>query len=379
MTSAVLALEDGSFFRGDSVGASGMGVGEVVFNTSMTGYQEIITDPSYCRQIITFTYPHIGNTGVNPEDVESDEIWSSGIVLKNYPRRESSWRYRKGLAEYLKEKGIVAIAGVDTRRLTRILRAKGSLSGCIIAGSEVADSDIEKKALGEAKGFEGLQGMDLAKVVTQQVRGWTQSRWSIGNGYAQQTESKLKVVAYDFGIKNNILRLLAERGCDLSIVPAQTPADEVLLSKPDGIFLSNGPGDPEPCDYAINAIRKFFEAEIPVFGICLGHQLLSIASGAKSLKMDHGHHGANHPVKDLETEAVVITSQNHGFAIDESSLPENLECTHRSLFDGTVQGVRRLDLPVFGFQGHPEASPGPQDCEYLFDRFIDLMNEKRNA
>jgi len=379
LTSAVLALEDGSFFRGDSVGASGMGVGEVVFNTSMTGYQEIITDPSYCRQIITFTYPHIGNTGVNPEDVESDEIWSSGIVLKNYPRRESSWRYRKGLAEYLKEKGIVAIAGVDTRRLTRILRAKGSLSGCIIAGSEVADSDIEKKALGEAKGFEGLQGMDLAKVVTQQVRGWTQSRWSIGNGYAQQTESKLKVVAYDFGIKNNILRLLAERGCDLSIVPAQTPADEVLVSKPDGIFLSNGPGDPEPCDYAINAIRKFFEAEIPVFGICLGHQLLSIASGAKSLKMDHGHHGANHPVKDLETEAVVITSQNHGFAIDESSLPENLECTHRSLFDGTVQGVRRLDLPVFGFQGHPEASPGPQDCEYLFDRFIDLMNEKRNA
>ena len=379
MTSAVLALEDGSFFRGDSVGASGMGVGEVVFNTSMTGYQEIITDPSYCRQIITFTYPHIGNTGVNPEDVESDEIWSSGIVLKNYPRRESSWRYRKGLAEYLKEKGIVAIAGVDTRRLTRILRAKGSLSGCIIAGSEVADSDIEKKALGEAKGFEGLQGMDLAKVVTQQVRGWTQSRWSIGNGYAQQTESKLKVVAYDFGIKNNILRLLAERGCDLSIVPAQTPADEVLVSKPDGIFLSNGPGDPEPCDYAINAIRKFFEAEIPVFGICLGHQLLSIASGAKSLKMDHGHHGANHPVKDLETEAVVITSQNHGFAIDESSLPENLECTHRSLFDGTVQGVRRLDLPVFGFQGHPEASSGPQDCEYLFDRFIDLMNEKRNA
>jgi len=379
LTSAVLALEDGSFFRGDSVGASGMGVGEVVFNTSMTGYQEIITDPSYCRQIITFTYPHIGNTGVNPEDVESDEIWSSGIVIKNYPRRESSWRYRKGLAEYLKEKGIVAIAGVDTRRLTRILRAKGSLSGCIIAGSEVADSDIEKKALGEAKGFEGLQGMDLAKVVTQQVRGWTQSRWSIGNGYAQQTESKLKVVAYDFGIKNNILRLLAERGCDLSIVPAQTPADEVLVSKPDGIFLSNGPGDPEPCDYAINAIRKFFEAEIPVFGICLGHQLLSIASGAKSLKMDHGHHGANHPVKDLETEAVVITSQNHGFAIDESSLPENLECTHRSLFDGTVQGVRRLDLPVFGFQGHPEASPGPQDCEYLFDRFIDLMNEKRNA
>jgi carbamoyl-phosphate synthase small subunit len=354
-------------------------VGEVVFNTSMTGYQEIITDPSYCRQIITFTYPHIGNTGVNLEDVESNEIWSSGIVLKNYPRRESSWRYQKGLGEYLKEKGIVAIAGVDTRRLTRILRAKGSLSGCIIAGSAATDSDIENKALKEAKGFEGLQGMDLAKIVTQPARDWTQSRWSISDGYAQQTETKFKVVAYDFGIKNNILRLLAEKGCDLSIVPAQTSADEALKLKPDGIFLSNGPGDPEPCDYAISAIRKFFEAEIPVFGICLGHQLLSLASGAKSLKMDHGHHGANHPVKDLETEAVVITSQNHGFAIDESSLPENLECTHRSLFDGTVQGVRRLDLPVFGFQGHPEASPGPQDCEYLFDRFIDLMNENRNA
>ena len=379
MTSAVLALEDGSFFRGDSVGANGVGVGEVVFNTSMTGYQEIITDPSYCRQIITFTYPHIGNTGVNLEDVESNEIWSSGIVLKNYPRRESSWRYQNGLGEYLKEKGIVAIAGVDTRRLTRILRAKGSLSGCIIAGSTATDSDIENKALKEAKGFEGLQGMDLAKIVTQPARDWTQSRWSIGHGYAQQTEAKFKVVAYDFGIKNNILRLLAEKGCDLSIVPAQTSADEALKLKPDGIFLSNGPGDPEPCDYAIGAIRKFFEAEIPVFGICLGHQLLSLASGAKSLKMDHGHHGANHPVKDLETEAVVITSQNHGFAIDESTLPENLECTHRSLFDGTVQGVRRLDLPVFGFQGHPEASPGPQDCEYLFDRFIDLMNENRNA
>ena len=379
MTSAVLALEDGSFFRGVSIGADGTGVGEVVFNTSMTGYQEIITDPSYCRQIITFTYPHIGNTGVNLEDVESNEIWSSGIVLKNYPRRESSWRYQNSLGEYLKESGIVAIAGVDTRRLTRILRAKGSLSGCIIAGSEVTEADIENKALREAKGFEGLQGMDLAKVVTQPARSWTQSRWSIRDGYTQQTETKFKVVAYDFGIKNNILRLLAGKGCDLTIVSAQTTADEVLKLKPDGIFLSNGPGDPEPCDYAISAIRKFFELEIPVFGICLGHQLLSIASGAKSLKMDHGHHGANHPVKDLETGAVVITSQNHGFAIDESSLPEKLECTHRSLFDGTVQGVRRLDLPVFGFQGHPEASPGPQDCEYLFDRFIDLMNEKRNA
>ena len=379
MTSAVLALEDGSFFRGESIGADGTGVGEVVFNTSMTGYQEIITDPSYCQQIITFTYPHIGNTGVNLEDVESSQIWSSGIVLKNYPRRESGWRYKTGLGVYLKERGIVAIAGVDTRRLTRILRAKGSLSGCIIAGSAVTESDIENKALSEAKGFEGLEGMDLAKVVTQPAKGWTQSRWSIRDGYTQQTETKFKVVAYDFGIKNNILRLLAGKGCDLTIVSAQTTADEVLKLKPDGIFLSNGPGDPEPCDYAISAIRKFFELKIPVFGICLGHQLLSIASGAKSLKMDHGHHGANHPVKDLETGAVVITSQNHGFAIDESSLPGNLECTHRSLFDGTLQGVRRLDLPVFGFQGHPEASPGPQDCEYLFDRFIDLMDEKRDA
>ena len=389
MTSAVLALEDGSFFRGDSIGADGIGVGEVVFNTSMTGYQEIITDPSYCRQIITFTYPHIGNTGVNSEDIESDKIWSSGIVLKNYPKRESSWRCETGLGAYLKERGIVAIAGIDTRRLTRILRAKGSLSGCIIAGSRETEAAIEIKALKEAKGFEGLKGLDLAKVVSRPARNWKQSRWSLSHGYAEQTETELetetesktksKVVAFDFGIKNNILRLMAEKRCDLMIVPAQTTAEEVLKLRPDGIFLSNGPGDPEPCGYAINAIQRFFHFEIPIFGICLGHQLLSLASGAKSIKMDHGHHGANHPVIDLETGAVVITSQNHGFAIEESSLPSNLECTHKSLFDGTVQGVRRLDLPVFGFQGHPEASPGPQDCEYLFDRFIDLINKKRDA
>ncbi len=379
MTSALLALEDGSFFRGDSIGADGIGVGEVVFNTSMTGYQEIITDPSYCRQIITFTYPHIGNTGVNSEDVESDKIWSSGIILKNYPKRESSWRREVGLGAYLKERGVVAIAGVDTRRLTRLLRTKGSLSGCIIAGLAEAESAIKSRALSEAIGFEGLQGLDLAKVVSKPIRDWKQSRWSLNQGYAQQTKTNFKVVAFDFGIKNNILRLLAEKGCDLTVVPAQTPADEVLSLNPDGIFLSNGPGDPEPCSYAIGAIRQFFNVDIPVFGICLGHQLLSLASGAKSIKMVHGHHGANHPVIDLETGAVVITSQNHGFAIEESSLPSNLECTHKSLFDGTVQGVRRLDLPVFGFQGHPEASPGPQDCEYLFDRFIDLIKKKREA
>ena len=376
LTSALLALEDGSFFHGDSVGADGVGVGEVVFNTSMTGYQEILTDPSYCKQIITFTYPQIGNTGVNHEDVESDQIWSSGVVLKQLPKQSSSWRYELGLGEYLKERGIVAISGVDTRRLTKLLRDKGSLSGCIIAGSAMDAAPLEAEALREANLFPGLKGMDLAKVVTQKERDWSESRWSVDEGYATQSESRFKVVAYDFGIKNNILRLLADKGCELKVVKAETSASEVLDLNPDGIFLSNGPGDPEPCDYAIAAIKKFFESKIPIFGICLGHQLLSIASGARSVKMDHGHHGANHPVKDLETNSVVITSQNHGFAIEESSLPDNLVCTHRSLFDNTVQGVRRLDLPAFGFQGHPEASPGPQDCEYLFDRFIALMAER---
>ena len=376
LTSALLALEDGSFFHGNSVGADGVGVGEVVFNTSMTGYQEILTDPSYCKQIITFTYPQIGNTGVNREDVESDQIWSSGVVLKQLPKQASSWRYQLGLGEYLKERGIVAISGVDTRRLTKLLRDKGSLSGCIIAGPAMDAAALETEALREANLFPGLKGMDLAKVVTQQERDWFESRWSVNEGYATQSDFKFKVVAYDFGIKNNILRLLADKGCELKVVKAETSASEVLALNPDGIFLSNGPGDPEPCDYAIEAIKRLFESKIPIFGICLGHQLLSIASGAKSVKMDHGHHGANHPVKDLETNSVVITSQNHGFAIEESSLPDNLACTHRSLFDNTVQGVRRLDLPAFGFQGHPEASPGPQDCEYLFDRFIALMAER---
>jgi len=375
LTSALLALRDGSLFHGDSVGADGVGVGEVVFNTSMTGYQEILTDPSYCKQIITFTYPQIGNTGVNLEDIESDQVWSSGVILKQLPKQASSWRYELGLGDYLKESGVVAISGVDTRRLTRLLRDKGSLSGCIIADSALHSSALEAEALRQANLFPGLKGLDLAKVVTQQKRNWTESRWSIDNGYGTQSDIRFRVVAYDFGIKNNILRLLADKGCELKVVEAQTPASEVLDLKPDGIFLSNGPGDPEPCDYAIAAIKRFFESRIPVFGICLGHQLLSIASGAKSIKMDHGHHGANHPVKDLETSSVVITSQNHGFAIEESTLPDNLICRHRSLFDNTVQGVRRSDLPAFGFLGHPEASPGPQDCEYLFDRFIDLMEE----
>ena len=376
MTSALLALEDGNILHGESIGVDGIGVGEVVFNTSMTGYQEILTDPSYCNQMITFTYPQIGNTGVNQEDIESDRIWSSGVILRQLPKRASSWRYELGLDEYLKEKGIVALGGVDTRRLTNLLRTKGSLSGCIIADSSASSSAMEAEAIRKAKLFPGLKGLDLARVVSQPNRNWSEASWSLDEGYRNRSEVRFKVVAYDFGIKNNILRLLAEKGCDLTIVKAQTPASEVLELNPDGIFLSNGPGDPEPCDYAISAIKSFFEAKIPIFGICLGHQLLSIASGARSVKMVHGHHGANHPVKDLESDIVVITSQNHGFAIEESSLPSNLVCTHRSLFDNTVQGVRRLDLPVFGFQGHPEASPGPQDCEYLFDRFIDLMAEK---
>ncbi len=376
MTSALLALEDGSFFHGDSVGADGVGVGEVVFNTSMTGYQEILTDPSYCKQIITFTYPQIGNTGVNQEDVESDQIWSSGVVLKQLPKQASSWRYELGLGDYLKEREIVAISGVDTRRLTRLLRDNGSLSGCIITDSSLDTSALKAEALRQANLFPGLKGLDLAKVVTQEKRNWSESRWSIDNGYGTQSDFRFRVVAYDFGIKNNILRLLADKGCELKVVEAETSASEVLALNPDGVFLSNGPGDPEPCDYAIDAIKKLLEVKIPIFGICLGHQLLSIASGAKSVKMDHGHHGANHPVKDIETNCVMITSQNHGFAIEEASLPDNLLCTHRSLFDNTVQGVRRIDAPAFGFQGHPEASPGPQDCEYLFDRFVDLMSER---
>ena len=377
MTSAVLALGDGSIFHGDSIGAQGKGVGEVVFNTSMTGYQEILTDPSYCRQIITFTYPQIGNTGVNLEDVESNKVWASGLVIKQSTKWVSNWRSEVSLDDYLTEKEIVGISGIDTRRLTKLLREKGSMGGCILSGSFVDSLALEEKALIEAFGFPGLLGMDLAKEVTGPQRSWSESQWSLDGGYERLSEFNYRVVVYDFGIKNNILRLLAQKGCEVIVVPAQTKSSEVLGMNPDGIFLSNGPGDPEPCTYAIEAIKDFLETDIPIFGICLGHQLLALASGAKSSKMAHGHHGANHPVQDLLTGLVVITSQNHGFAVEEESLPSNVSCTHRSLFDGTVQGVRRLDKPAFGFQGHPEASPGPQDCEYLFDHFVNLIQERK--
>jgi carbamoyl-phosphate synthase small subunit len=370
-------LEDGSVFHGQSIGAAGEAVGEVVFNTAMTGYQEILTDPSYCRQIVTLTYPQIGNTGVTPEDEESDQIWASGLIIRQVPRRVSSWRQRGSLQDYLANQSTVAIADVDTRRLTRLLREKGALAGCILADDTAATAEGEQHALQAARAFAGLSGMDLAKEVTGEQRRWTQTCWTLEDGYRDLADAKFKVVAYDFGVKRNILRLLASKGCDLTIVPAQTSAAEVLAMNPDGIFLSNGPGDPEPCDYAITAIREFLQQDIPLFGICLGHQLLALASGAQTEKMTHGHHGANHPVQDLDSGEVVITSQNHGFAVDEASLPAHLKCTHKSLFDGTVQGVRHLQHPAFGFQGHPEASPGPQDCEYLFDHFINLMLKRQ--
>jgi len=376
---AILALEDGSIFNGISIGSDGETIGEVVFNTAMTGYQEILTDPSYAKQIVTLTYPHIGNTGVNAEDVESDQVWSAGLVIRNLPLMASSWRSEKSLDEYLKENNIVAIAEIDTRRLTRILREKGAQNGCILAG----DNITEAQALAAAKSFPGLKGMDLAKEVTcSDQREWTESSWSLTEGYAQSDEqaapSSYHVVAYDFGVKSNILRMLVERGCRLTVVPAQTPADEVLAMSPDGIFLSNGPGDPEPCDYAIAAIKQILTCGIPVFGICLGHQLLALASGAKTQKMKFGHHGANHPVQCLTNKTVMITSQNHGFAVDESSLPECLEASHKSLFDGSLQGIRRTDVPAFSFQGHPEASPGPHDVAPLFDQFIEMMRSKVN-
>jgi carbamoyl-phosphate synthase small subunit len=372
---ALLALEDGSIFRGQSIGAQGNTVGEVVFNTAMTGYQEILTDPSYRRQIITLTYPQIGNTGVTEEDSESDRIWAAGLVIRQTPRRVSSWRQRGSLEDYLVEQNTIAIADVDTRRLTRVIREKGALAGCILAGPEAATEAGLNQALAQARDFAGLQGMDLAKEVSGETRSWTQTPWDLATGYGTATQTKFRVVAYDFGVKRNILRILAGKGCELTVVPAQTTAEEVLAMKPDGVFLSNGPGDPEPCDYAISAIQSLLKSGLPIFGICLGHQLLALASGANTMKMSHGHHGANHPVQDLASGVVMITSQNHGFAVDEASLPENLACTHKSLFDGTVQGVRRTDVPAFGFQGHPEASPGPQDCEYLFDQFIDLMTD----
>ncbi|AYA66587.1 glutamine-hydrolyzing carbamoyl-phosphate synthase small subunit [Alteromonas sp. RKMC-009] len=372
--SALLVLEDGSVFKGTAIGATGSAVGEVVFNTSMTGYQEIITDPSYAEQIITLTYPHIGNTGTNSEDVEADKIWSKGLIIRDLPLVASNFRNEQTLSEYLEAKGVVGIADIDTRRLTRILRDKGAQNGCIICGDDLD----EAKALDAAKGFPGLKGMDLAKVVsTKEVKTWTEGTWVLGEGYVTPAEVKYHVVAYDYGVKNNILRMLADRGCKVTLVPAQTPAADVLALNPDGVFLSNGPGDPEPCDYAIEAIKTILEKDIPVFGICLGHQLLALASGAKTVKMKFGHHGANHPVKDLKKGTVMITSQNHGFAVDESTLPDNLEVTHISLFDKSLQGIHRTDKPAFSFQGHPEASPGPHEAADLFDHFIDLIEQSK--
>lgn len=370
---AILVLADGSVFRGRAIGADGQSVGEVVFNTAMTGYQEILTDPSYARQIVTLTYPHIGNTGVNEEDEECGKIWAAGLVIRDLPLVASNFRKQQALDDYLKSKNIIGIADIDTRRLTRILRDKGAQNGCLMAGT--VDEDF---ALQEARDFPGLQGMDLAKVVsTEHSYKWTATSWKLGEGYDEVKDPKFKVVAYDFGAKRNILRMLADRGCDITVVPAQTPADDVLGMKPDGIFLSNGPGDPEPCDYAINAIKKFLETDIPIFGICLGHQLLALASGAKTIKMKFGHHGANHPVQDLKSGHVMITSQNHGFAADEKNLPDCLEATHKSLFDGSLQGIHRKDKPAFSFQGHPEASPGPHDAAELFDHFIELMEGRK--
>jgi len=370
---AILVLEDGSVFKGVSIGAEGKSVGEVVFNTAITGYQEILTDPSYARQIITLTYPHIGNTGTNDEDEECSTIWSAGLVIRDLPLLSSNFRNQQTLDDYLKAKNILGIADIDTRRLTRILRDKGAQNGCIMAG----DVD-EAEALAAAKGFSGLQGLDLAKEVsTASTYTWDAGSWTLGEGFGSLPEGKrFKVVAYDFGAKRNILRMLVDRGCELTVVPAETPAETVLAMNPDGIFLSNGPGDPEPCDYAIAAIKTFLDKNIPIFGICLGHQLLALASGAKTVKMKFGHHGGNHPVQDLKTGKVMITSQNHGFAADEATLPDCLVATHKSLFDGSLQGIHRTDKPAFSFQGHPEASPGPHDAAELFDHFIELMNAR---
>ena len=376
---ALLALEDGSLFPGISLGAEGVSAGEVVFNTAMTGYQEILTDPSYAQQIVTLTYPQIGNTGCNAEDSESDRVWAAGLVIRQGTRRVSNFRAEESLEAFLVRQGVVAIADVDTRRLTRHIREQGALSGVIVAGEGARDSDA---AIAQARAFPGLKGADLAKVVSRTAQeSWTQGIWRLGQGLADHSgaERPFKVVAYDFGVKRNILRLLVDRGCDVTVVPAQTPADAVLAMKPDGVFLSNGPGDPEPCTYAIEAIRQFLAVKMPLFGICLGHQLLALASGAQTLKMRLGHHGANHPVKDLQTGRVMITSQNHGFAVDLDSLPPHLEATHLSLFDGTLQGLAHREAPAFGFQGHPEASPGPQDAEGLFDRFTALMTEARRV
>ncbi|WP_077046414.1 glutamine-hydrolyzing carbamoyl-phosphate synthase small subunit [Pseudomonas sp. KK4] len=374
---AILALADGSIFRGEAIGADGQTVGEVVFNTAMTGYQEILTDPSYAQQIVTLTYPHIGNTGTTPQDAESNRVWSAGLVIRDLPLVASNWRNTMSLSDYLKANNVVAIAGIDTRRLTRILREKGAQNGCIMAGDNIS----EEAAIAAAQGFPGLKGMDLAKVVsTKEQYEWRSTVWDLktdSHATIEASELPYHVVAYDYGVKVNILRMLVERGCRVTVVPAQTPAADVLALNPDGVFLSNGPGDPEPCDYAIQAIKDVLETEIPVFGICLGHQLLALASGAKTVKMGHGHHGANHPVQDLDTGVVMITSQNHGFAVDEATLPANVRAIHKSLFDGTLQGIERTDKSAFSFQGHPEASPGPNDVAPLFDRFINEMAKRR--
>ena len=379
---AILALADGTVFTGISIGATGQTTGEVVFNTSITGYQEILTDPSYCQQIVTLTYPHIGNTGVNREDVEADRIHAAGLIIKDLPLLASNFRCEETLSQYLQREGTVAIADLDTRALTRLLRTKGAQNGCILAlpAGETITEAHRAQAVAAAQAAPNMAGQDLAKVVSATAPyAWTESEWKLGSGYGQQTAPKFHVVAYDFGVKKNILRMLAERGCKITVVPAQTSAAEVLQHQPDGIFLSNGPGDPQPCDYAIAAAKELIETGTPTFGICLGHQIMALASGAKTFKMKFGHHGANHPVKDLDSGRVSITSQNHGFAVDESSLPANLRATHVSLFDGTLQGLARTDKPAFCFQGHPEASPGPHDIGYLFDRFIGLMQDRASA
>ena len=373
---AILALADGTVFRGIGIGATGSSVGEVVFNTAMTGYQEILTDPSYCRQIVTLTYPHIGNTGINREDCEAAKVHAAGLVIRDLPLAASNFRSEQTLSDYLKAENVVALAGIDTRKLTRILREKGAQNGCLTSG--VTSADDEEKSVAAARRFPGLAGMDLAKVVsTGEAYAWSEGEWRLGKGHATPESSRFHVVAYDYGIKRNILRMLVSRGCRVTVLPAQAQAAEALALNPDGVFLSNGPGDPEPCDYAIAAIREILARGIPTFGICLGHQIMGLASGARTVKMKFGHHGANHPVKDVETGQVLISSQNHGFAVDADTLPDTLRVTHVSLFDGSLQGMARTDVPAFCFQGHPEASPGPHDVAYLFDRFIKLMEQRK--
>jgi len=376
---AILALEDGSVFHGQAIGACGQASGEVVFNTAMTGYQEILTDPSYAKQIVTLTYPHIGNTGCNAEDEESNALWSAGLVIRDLPKLSSSWREEETLPDYLKRNKVVAIAGIDTRRLTRILREKGAQRGCILT-AEAGQFEVDTaKAKSLALSAESLKGLDLAREVTaSQSYTWADGSWQLGEGFKASANKLFKVVAYDFGVKRNILRMLVDRGCDLTVVPAKTPASEVLAMKPDGVFLSNGPGDPEPCDYAIQATKEILASKTPVFGICLGHQILALASGAKTEKMKFGHHGANHPVQNMKDKTVLITSQNHGFAVSETDFPDNLTVTHRSLFDQSLQGIERNDVLAFSFQGHPEASPGPHEASALFDHFIELMQEAKS-